>query len=58
MQVHLRHVKNLLSVDVTRTAPDAANAKKQDSDILNCVNEVVDAQMSIKSYFALTGIFC
>ena len=42
------HVKNLLMVVVKRTALDAADAKKQDSDVLNCVNSVLDAQMSIK----------
>ena len=42
------HVKNLLMVVVKRTALDAADAKKQDSDVLNCVNSVLDAQISIK----------
>ena len=46
-QKQLNHVDNLLSVDVRRTALDSANAKKQDSDVLNCVNEVADAHISI-----------
>ena len=44
--------RNLLTVDVKRTAPDAANAKKQDSDVLSCVNAVVDGQISIKTIFS------
>ena len=32
--------------------------KKQDSDVLNCVNEVVDVQTSIKAIFALRRVFC
>ena len=43
------HAKNLLIVDVKRTARDAANTEMQDSDVLNCVNAVVDAQISIKT---------
>ena len=51
------HAKNLLIVDVKRTARDAANAEMQDSDVLNCVNAVVDAQISIK-LFCPDGFFC
>ena len=45
LQKQLNHVKNLLSVDVKRNVPDAANAKKQDSNVANCVNAVVDAHI-------------
>ena len=43
-------------MDVKRAAPDSGNAIKQDSDILNCFNAVVDAQ---SKYFAQRdGDFC
>ena len=48
-------VKNLLSMDVKRTAPDIANSKKQDSDVLHCVNAVADAQISVKVIFFQRG---
>ena len=44
-------------MDVKRTAPDTANSKKQDSDVLHCVNAVADAQTSVKAIFFQKGGF-
>ena len=42
-------------MDVKRTALDAANAKKQDSDVLNSATAVVDVQISIKAILPRGG---
>ena len=55
LQKQPNHVKNLLHVNVKRTAPDATNAKKQDWDVLNRVNAVVDAQISVKAILPRGG---
>ena len=55
LQKQPNHVKNLLSVVLKRTASDAANAKKHDSNILNCVNAVVDAQIWITDIYPEGG---
>ena len=56
LQKQPNHVKNLLVIEnVKTTNPDASNTKKQDLDVLNCVNAVVDAQISIKAILLRGG---
>ena len=48
--------QELVECEYKKNIPDTANAKKQDSDVVNCVNAVVDAQISIKGIFPRAGL--